>query len=716
MSRINRRVSNFIVSTSPQLRRRIKQLLPKRASDTIISFVLKWNGGDRQSISLARNAGGGRPSGRRFFNAAWYAKRYEGISTTEDGSFRYYQRFGRLQGHHPSAAYEAGLRIPSRASIPQAHLWRVTSSPIHCRVAPTEYLSWYQGKSQLHKDYGTLEEYLRRATVTPRLIGAGLYENDLRIAAYMDNMKKRLSAKFAEQPQHELISVVLPTRNRVAVLPDAIVSVLMQSYQNWELIIVDDAGEERLVEALIDEFADTRIRYVRLPNRSGNAAARNAGVSASSGTTIAHMDDDDLWDPDHLLVLHGSMREQAARIAYGAQAVWGGYDPEVGLGHDFRSLIFAPFNRSLLENNNYITTISLIHDRELFERVGGFDNSLKRLVDWDLVLRMTEFTTPIAVPCITSHYLQAREAVTVTNSTGAEEALAAVRTRAAQRADTRVPFTSGNRSPEEALSLAREYLSARRERIEGALSPRPVDIIIPNYESFDELEACIGSVASHTHGSFNLHIVDNGSSPPTRERLRSLADRSGASLFFEDEAAGFSHAVNRGLQEVIGTGNDVVILNNDTLVMPGWLDELQYVLQKHPDVAMAVPRQVLPARHETIKVHVPGAFDDYECDTNLSAHHQNILDPYFDVEDGLIELTFAPLFCGLVRASSLADIGRLDAENGAHFRSDWILCDGLRRYLKQRIVYTPHSKIYHMQGVATLQKASAVKVRQDGNR
>jgi O-antigen biosynthesis protein len=715
--RLNAIASNIVLATPPSIRRRIKRALPRRAAESIVSFVLRWSRNEEPVASIiepvldrqdnTKRISTKRPSkGQALFDASWYAKRYERISTDEDGSYRYYQRFGRHRGNHPSAAYEAGMNVPTRTSIPQPHLWRAASSPILCRLPPSKYLQLYQAKPLLHKDYGTLDEYLRRATVNPRLIGPTLYENDLRVAAYMDNLKHRLSAMFAKRSQAEIISVIIPTRNRTTVLPDAIVSVLMQSYENWELIVVDDCGDEGSVEDLIREFEDDRIRYIRLSKPSGNAVARNAGITASSGTVIAHMDDDDLWDPDHLLVLHGSMRDNNAHIAYGAQAVWGGYDPEIGLGRDFRSLRFAPFNRSLLENNNYISMISLIYDKEFAGKGGVFEENLQRLVDWDLFLRLTESTVPVAVPCITSHYFQEREAVTVTSRVSTEEALSAVRDRVARRAAYKAGFVSDDGPIQTAFSLSREHLTVRQKRLQEELPPGRVEIVIPNYESFEELQTCLQSLKQHTHTPYNITIVDNRSSRETRDKLTSLISRTeGTKLLIEDESAGFSYAVNRGICEVIGTGDDIVILNNDTLVMPGWLDELRLVLHKHQDVAIAVPRQVLPGGHSIIKAHVPAAISDFECDVNLSAHHVNILDPYFDPQDGLIELTFAPLFCALVRASSLAAIGGLDAANGPHFRSDWILCDGIRRYLKQRVVYTPHSKVYHMQGVATRQKA-----------
>ena len=138
------------------------------------------------------------------------------------------------------------------------------------------------------------------------------------------------------------------------------------------------------------------------------------------------------------------------------------------------------------------------------------------------------------------------------------------------------------------------------------------------------------------------------------------------------------------------------------------------MLRKHPDVGMVVPRQVVAGDHPYGRAHVPSATTDFEIDVNISAHHDNILDPGFDPVEGLIEVSYAPLFCGLIPADVLAEIGPLDADNGPHYRSDWIFCDALRGSHGRRIVYTPYSKVYHLQGVATRAQRAAAATASPG--
>lgn len=99
----------------------------------------------------------------------------------------------------------------------------------------------------------------------------------------------------------ELISVVMPVYNVEKYVAEAIRSVLAQSYQTFELIVVDDGGQDSSMD-IVRAFPDDRIHIVSQPNR-GLAGARNTGIAHARGDYIALLDSDDRWDP-HKLMLH----------------------------------------------------------------------------------------------------------------------------------------------------------------------------------------------------------------------------------------------------------------------------------------------------------------------------------------------------------------------------------------------------------------------------
>jgi glycosyltransferase involved in cell wall biosynthesis len=122
-----------------------------------------------------------------------------------------------------------------------------------------------------------------------------------------------------------LISIVMATYNRAALLPRAIDSVLRQSHTDWELIVVDDGSTDAtrgLVAPYVREHS--RIRYVARPHE-GLAAARNAGIQMASGAIITFLDSDDEYLADHLALREIVMRDHPElHIVHGGVQVTGG--------------------------------------------------------------------------------------------------------------------------------------------------------------------------------------------------------------------------------------------------------------------------------------------------------------------------------------------------------------------------------------------------------
>ena len=95
------------------------------------------------------------------------------------------------------------------------------------------------------------------------------------------------------------VSIIIPTYNREQLIARSIKSVLNQTYQDFEIIIVDDASTDN-TEEVISNFNDKRIRYIRHEKNKGAAAARNTGIRAARCDYIAYQDSDDEWLPEKL--------------------------------------------------------------------------------------------------------------------------------------------------------------------------------------------------------------------------------------------------------------------------------------------------------------------------------------------------------------------------------------------------------------------------------
>lgn len=118
---------------------------------------------------------------------------------------------------------------------------------------------------------------------------------------------------------NELVSIITPSYNTEKFIAETIESVVSQSYQNWEMIIVDDVSTDRSVK-IIENYIkqDSRIKLIKLKSNSGAAVARNKAIAKANGRFIAFIDSDDLWKPTKLEEQISFMLEKAIVFTYSA--------------------------------------------------------------------------------------------------------------------------------------------------------------------------------------------------------------------------------------------------------------------------------------------------------------------------------------------------------------------------------------------------------------
>ncbi|MEE8170955.1 MAG: glycosyltransferase [Phycisphaerae bacterium] len=180
------------------------------------------------------------------------------------------------------------------------------------------------------------------------------------------------------------VSVIIPTFNRADLLCEALDSVAVQTYRDFETIVVDDGSTEDIATAA--ERHSARPRVIR-QTQQGPAAARNRGVCESSGRLLAFLDSDDMWLPEKLSrfvsVFDGSSEHD---VWYGPmRPVDVSRRPVPGRTKPCRGgrIISALFQSSFVHVPTVMCT------RECFEQYGGFDESLPVCEDYDLWLRMS---------------------------------------------------------------------------------------------------------------------------------------------------------------------------------------------------------------------------------------------------------------------------------------------------------------------------------------
>jgi hypothetical protein len=234
----------------------------------------------------------------------------------------------------------------------------------------------------------------------------GTYDQALQLQTFLATNERRLAAQARDSQSDALVSVIMPAFNRASVIGSAIRSVLDQTYRNWELLIVDDGSRDRtveVVEALMCQVDDSRIRLLRHDRNRGASAARNTALREARGSYVAYLDTDNAWYPTYLAIMVDQMERSAeAMAAYAGLEVW--EHLPVFCETELRYIRCNPFNRSRLEGGNFIDMNVFFHRRCAVAEFGAFREDMRRFIDWELILRYTSRQPPLFVPALLGRY------------------------------------------------------------------------------------------------------------------------------------------------------------------------------------------------------------------------------------------------------------------------------------------------------------------------
>ena len=199
-----------------------------------------------------------------------------------------------------------------------------------------------------------------------------------------------------------LVSIILPTYNRAHLLPNAINSVLAQTWENWELIIWDDGSSDNSKDVVMS-FDDHRVCY-HFGGNKGVAAARNQAISRAGGEYLAFLDSDDEWMEDKLLT-----QIEALQAHPEIDLIFSNFE-NVNLVQNRRSVNFSDFQEAFemmttsvldsgfleikhgflesLTSSNYIATDTVVVKKRVILKSGGFNESLRNSEDFELWWRL----------------------------------------------------------------------------------------------------------------------------------------------------------------------------------------------------------------------------------------------------------------------------------------------------------------------------------------
>ena len=414
-------------------------------------------------------------------------------------------------------------------------------------------------------------------------------------------LRRELRAQRAEQfAAMPLVSVVVPLYNTpMRFLKDMVNSVRAQSYQNWELVLVD-ASDAQHADAgrWASRVRDKRVRYSRLAKNEGISGNTNVGLAEAEGEYIALLDHDDVLSPCALYEMVKAINETGADVLYSDEVV---LDEKLRALHEYH---FKPdYSPDTLRGCNYITHLLVFKSSLLAAAGGGERSEYDGAQDYDLVLRLCEKAQKVAhVPKVLYRW-RSHAASTASDMAAAK------------------PEAIANCAKAVAAHLARAGLA-------GEVSPVPgcpgayrtayavkgnllVSVLIPNMDHVDDLGRCLASLYRHA-GWENMEVIvieNNSRERKTMEFYSVIRDKlPGLRLVQYKGPFNFSAINNFGAQ--YAKGEYLLLLNNDIEVeTPGFVRELLSYAQR-PDVGAVGAKLYYPdgtVQHAGVFIGIGGS-------------------------------------------------------------------------------------------------------------
>ena len=446
--------------------------------------------------------------------------------------------------------------------------------------------------------------------------------------------------RFLQMTEKEEIdfSVIIPTFNRKDKLKKSIESVLGSSCNNFEIIIVNDAGDD--VKDIIKNFNDSRIKYLEHKTNKGLAASRNTGIKEAKGKYIALLDDDDIFYPDHLKIALENLNNHN-RVIY-TDAVRASYKKENG---NFKlvnkSVPYSiDYNRNKLLIGNIAPVNCFVFEKSLIEKAGMFDESLPVLEDWDFWLRLSSVTDFKHIKEITVQVNWYDDGSTLTSSRGKDfDDAREIIYNKYQDEIKNIP--NKNEIIEEFNSIWRNDF--QNKNIE-------VSIIALSYNQLGYTKEFIQSVIELTAVPFELIIIDNNSDPETVEYLKGInKSNRHIRVIFNQNNIGFPKGINQAIKEA--NGKYLLIANNDIVLTKGWLDRMIEVAESDPTIGLVGP----------ISNSVSGVQIDKDAKySNIEKMHEYAANIKEKNSGQIFQFPRIAFICTLIKREVIDKIGGLD--------------------------------------------------------
>lgn len=391
---------------------------------------------------------------------------------------------------------------------------------------------------------------------------AYLVDDEKRYQSWMKKNETDLNIKNEEEISYKpLISVVVPVYNvSMKMLKECIMSVVNQTYDNWELCLADDASTMPEVKKCLKSFENNTKIKIKYRDKNGHISrSTNSAIEMATGEYVAFMDCDD--------VLAVNALYEVVKLLNKDKTLDFIYSDEDKLSEDGKHRHQPHFKPDWSPDTmmSLMYTCHLgVYRKKIGDEIGWLRTGFEGAQDYDFTLRFTEKTKNIGhIPKILYHWRERKESTAIN-----PEAKGYI-VEAAKKAKTEALERRGYEAELEWVSNIYQF----RVNYKAVGNPK-VSIVIPSKDNFEVYKRCIDTLTGKTlYKNYEIITVDNGSSDTNRQKYEKYIKEKGQKYIYMPMEFNFSKMCNIGVEN--SDGELILLLNDDMEIISGeWMERM----------------------------------------------------------------------------------------------------------------------------------------------
>ena len=488
-----------------------------------------------------------------------------------------------------------------------------------------------------------------------------------------------------------VISILVPVfRTNLVILRETIESVLNQSYQDWELCLVDDGSEDSQITELLTQFGrlDSRIKVAFQDKQAGISAASNRALQMATGDYVALLDHDDVLASDALFYMVDALQSSDR-----PDLLYSDEDHMDESGRRFAPFFKPDWSPDLILSENYVCHLMTFR-RELALQVGGFRSAFDLSQDHDILLRLSRVANRIAhIPRVLYHWRTSLASMSRASHSEEKAFTSSRKVIEAHLIESGIP------------AQVESGLYSGRWRVRYPIPPDArVSILIPTAGKTDILDRNLKALWNTAGATpYEVVVIDNSKGDDNRtviNYVQKLHDKGRPVRHFDQRNELFNYSRLNNKAASTCTSPYFLFLNDDTEgISNGWLDAM-LELAARPEVGAVGAKLLYPngeIQHAGVTMGLAEICGHSFKGGRADERH------YYDFPDLIRNVSAVTAACVMVRAQVFDEIQGFEETMFpiAYNDIDFCLRIGAAGY---RILYTPHAQLYHYEAFSKSEK------------